>query len=220
MINRIFTFCEATYYWELSDCPVKGAEYSVFVDGELILKTDKTHFTLENLEPDAVYNLEVFAKKGNEKTLLVSEKFRTKKMPDFVNVRDFGATGDGKTLDTDALKRAIAACGDGQTLYFPDGTYLTGSIKFHSNMDVYLCEGATIQGTANPEDYLPRIKTRFEGLTVEGYSPLIAIGDLDFEGGANTENIMIYGKGSILGGGRELCDAVIEREAVRLADYK
>ncbi len=219
MINSIFTFSNATYYWELSDCCIKGAEYSVFLDGEKILTTDKTDFTIEDLEPDTSYNVEVFAKKDNEKLILISEKFRTKKMPDFVNVRDFGATGDGKTLDTEALRRAINACGEGQTLYFPAGTYMTGSLKLHSNMDVYLCEGATIQGTANPDDYLPKIKTRFEGLTVGGYSPLIAIGDLDFEGGANTENVMLYGKGAILGGGRELCDAVIDIETVRMADY-
>ena len=219
MIKSVFTFSEATYYWDLCDCRIKGAEYSVFLDGEKVLTTDKTDFTIENLEADKTYNLEVYAQNNSEKLILVAEKFRTKRMPDFVNVRDFGAVGDGKTVETKALQSAIDAVCEGQTLYFPAGTYLTGAIKLHSNMDVYLDDGATIQGTANPEDYLPRIKSRFEGLTVDSYSPLIGLGDIDFEGGINAENVMLYGKGTILGGGRELCDAVIESEAVRLADY-
>lgn len=219
MIKNITTFSNVTYYWDLCDCRIKNAEYSVFLDGEKVLTTDKTDFTIENLEPDTSYNIEVFAKKGSDKMILIAGKLRTKKMPDFVNVRDYGVLGDGKTVETAAIQKAIDACGEGQTLYFPAGTYMTGAIRLHSNMDVYLCEGATIQGTANPDDYLPRIKTRFEGLTVDSYSPLIAIGDLDFEGGPNAENVMLYGKGSILGGGRALCDAVIDSEAVRLADY-
>ncbi len=219
MIKSIFTFSDATYYWDLSDCRIKGAEYSVWLDGEKVLSTDKTDFTIKNLEADKSYNIEVFAKKGDEKLIFIAEKFRTKKMPDFVNVRELGAVGDGKTVETAALQKAIDACGEGQTLYFPAGTYMTGSLKLHSNMDIYLDEGATIQGTADPDDYLPKIITRFEGLAVETYSPLLHIGDLDFEGGTNTENIMIYGKGAILGGSRALCDAVIDSETIRLADY-
>ena len=41
-----------------------------------------------------------------------------------VNVRDFGAKGDGRTDDTQALRRAIAETGGNRTLYLPDGVYL------------------------------------------------------------------------------------------------
>ncbi len=219
MIKQITTFKNATYYWDLCDCRIKDAEFSVFLNGEKILATEKTHFTLENLEADTSYNIEVFARKDSEKLLFIAEKFRTKPTPEFVNVRDYGAKGDGETLDTEAIKRAIDACTAGKTLYFPEGTYMTGSLKLHSNMDVYLEKGATLQGSANPEDYLPKIKTRFEGLTVESYSPLIGLGEMDEQGGINAENVMLYGEGAILGGGRALCDAVIDSETERLADY-
>ena len=64
----------------------------------------------------------------------------------FYNVRSFGATGDGKTLDTDAVNKAIesASTNGGGTVYFPAGTYLSFSIRLKSNLTIYLDNGATI----------------------------------------------------------------------------
>lgn len=64
----------------------------------------------------------------------------------FRNVRVFGAKGDGKTLDTAAINRAIetAAAAGGGTVYFPAGTYLSFSIRLKSNITIYLDNGATI----------------------------------------------------------------------------
>ena len=64
----------------------------------------------------------------------------------FYNVRSFGATGNGKTLDTDAVNKAIesASTNGGGTVYFPAGTYLSFSIRLKSNLTIYLDNGATI----------------------------------------------------------------------------
>ena len=62
------------------------------------------------------------------------------------NVRDYGAKGDGKTLDHIAINKAIAACvvdGGGQVL-LPAGTYLCGSIRLKNNVDLHLMAGAKI----------------------------------------------------------------------------
>lgn len=62
------------------------------------------------------------------------------------NVRDFGATGDGQTLDSPAINAAIEAAvrdGGGQVL-LPAGTYLCGSIHLKSNIDLHLSAGCTI----------------------------------------------------------------------------
>lgn len=62
------------------------------------------------------------------------------------NVRDYGAFGDGKTLDHQAINRAIEACtaaGGGQVL-LPSGKYLCGSIRLKSNVDLHLSAGASI----------------------------------------------------------------------------
>ena len=62
------------------------------------------------------------------------------------NVRDYGAKGDGQTLDHEAINRAIDACtqqGGGQ-VELPTGTYLCGSIRLKSNVDLHLTPGARI----------------------------------------------------------------------------
>lgn len=62
------------------------------------------------------------------------------------NVRDYGATGDGRTLDSPAINRAIqeaAAKGGGQVVV-PAGTYLCGSIRLDNHIDLHLSAGATI----------------------------------------------------------------------------
>ena len=62
------------------------------------------------------------------------------------NVMNYGAKGDGKSLDHTAINRAIEAAveaGGGQ-VFLPAGTYLCGSIRMKSNIDLHLTAGATI----------------------------------------------------------------------------
>ena len=62
------------------------------------------------------------------------------------NVRDYGAKGDGKTLDSPAINAAIEAAvqGGGGQVLLPAGTYLSGSIRLKSNIDLHLSAGCTI----------------------------------------------------------------------------
>ena len=66
------------------------------------------------------------------------------------NVRDYGAVGDGKTVDTKAIQEAIDA---GGTVYFPGGTYLTGTLELKSNGGLLLDENAVILASTDPKDY-------------------------------------------------------------------
>jgi polygalacturonase len=68
------------------------------------------------------------------------------------NVRSFGAKGDGVTLDTAAINRAIerAAANGGGTVYFPPGKFLTYSIRLKSNISLYIEQGATILAADSP----------------------------------------------------------------------
>lgn len=62
------------------------------------------------------------------------------------NVRDFGAKGDGKTIDSPAINKAIeyADKRGGGTIYFPPGTYLSYSIRLKSNITLDIEQNATI----------------------------------------------------------------------------
>ena len=62
------------------------------------------------------------------------------------NVRAYGAKGDGKTVDTPAINRAIeaVAAAGGGALVFPAGTYVCFTIRLRSNVDLHLSHGCTI----------------------------------------------------------------------------
>jgi polygalacturonase len=62
------------------------------------------------------------------------------------DVRAFGATGDGQTLDTGAINQAIAAAAaaGGGTVEFPAGTYLSFSIRLQSHVGLHLGQGCVI----------------------------------------------------------------------------
>ncbi|AVR45619.1 exo-poly-alpha-D-galacturonosidase [Christiangramia fulva] len=67
--------------------------------------------------------------------------------PSYYNIRDFGATGNGKVLDTNAINNAIEAAAEagGGTIFFPAGTYLSYSIRLQSNIHLYLSAGAILK---------------------------------------------------------------------------
>ncbi len=67
--------------------------------------------------------------------------------PAFYNVKDFGAKGDGKHIDSPAINAAIIKASEdgGGTVYFPAGTYASYSIRLASNICLHLDHGATIK---------------------------------------------------------------------------
>lgn len=109
------------------------------------------------------------------------------------NVREFGAVGDGKTLETAALNRAVTACAEagGGIVYLPPGNYLTGTVELKSHVTLEIDAGAAILGSENPDDY-PATKSVW-GDDSQMMAPLIYAVD--------AENITITGRGTIDGQG-------------------
>jgi polygalacturonase len=113
----------------------------------------------------------------------------------FFNIKDFGATGDGTTLDTRAIQNAIDAAshiGGGGTVFVPAGKYVTGSIFLRDNITLFIDAGATLLGSQNSADY-PIVTMRWEGVTQPTHAPLIA--------GDGLRNIAVTGRGTIDGRG-------------------
>ncbi len=80
---------------------------------------------------------------------------RAAEPPARFNVCDFGARGDGQTLDTPALQAAVDACaaaGGGQ-VWLPPGRYLSGTIHLRSRLTLWLDAGARLIGTTNLTEY-------------------------------------------------------------------
>lgn len=86
------------------------------------------------------------------------------------DVRRFGATGDGKTVDSPAINKAIeaVAAAGGGTLRFPAGTYLCFSIHLKSHVDLWLERGCTILAAESPK---PGESTGYNGGTYDAAEP-------------------------------------------------
>ena len=71
-----------------------------------------------------------------------------------INILDYGAINDGKTLNTETIQRAIDHCSiNGGKIVFPAGTYLTGTLYLKSNVTLSLGKGATLLGSTDLSDY-------------------------------------------------------------------
>jgi len=114
-----------------------------------------------------------------------------------VDIRDFGAVGDGKTPCTAAIQKAIDHCAarGGGTVRLPAGVWLTGTVYLESNLTLVLDKGCTLLGSRKHEDYArPRASTgpgakqaRFR------YAAVLA--------GTDLRNVTIRGEGTIDGQG-------------------
>jgi polygalacturonase len=104
------------------------------------------------------------------------------------NVRQFGAKGDGRTLDTIAIQKALDECGTSGAgiVRFPAGTYLSKPVFLHSRTTLQLEDGAVLQATDERADFLNPTKT----------NSFIA-----FLNGTNLHNVAIIGPGAIDGAG-------------------
>ena len=71
------------------------------------------------------------------------------------NVRRYGASGNGVTLDTTCIAKAIDDCAKsgGGTVHFPAGTYLTGTVHLKDNVTPWIDSGATLLGSKDLADY-------------------------------------------------------------------
>ena len=114
-----------------------------------------------------------------------------------VNLKDFNPTGDGKTLDTAPIQKAIDACASegGGTVTVPSGNYVVGTILLKSNVTLHLEENATILGTTDLSQY-QNVDPFKEGLGAEVGNAMVAAID--------AKNIAITGKGTIHGRGKEV----------------
>src|SRR6185312_8309792 len=109
------------------------------------------------------------------------------------DVRAYGATGDGKTVDTPAINRAIeaAAGAGGGTVLFPAGTYLCFSIRLKSHVDLFLSQGSTILAADSP---LPGQTTGYNGGTYDAAEPKTSYDAYQDYGHNHWHNSLIWGE--------------------------
>ena len=140
---------EITVYWNRVASLIENDCYNIYLNGDPIAQTRKTHFEFFDLTPETEYTVKVELKTNDKVIPVGNESYITKKTPVKIDVTKapYFAAGDGTTLNTDALQKALDDCKAGQAVYFPEGVYLTGALNVRSNTEIIVDKNATIQGS-------------------------------------------------------------------------
>ncbi len=182
---------DADYYTETFD---------IWLNGGLYASSDRAVFSVYGLQPDTIYELKVTRGAESSAVFLIHTEAETLVM----NVRSFGASGDGGTDDTAFLQAAILACPAGGRIYIPAGTYRFTHLFLKSNLTLELEEGALLQAIPD-RDRLPVLPGRaesakdaceyiagtWEGKPADSYVSILT--------GMFIENVVICGRGTIDG---------------------
>ncbi|MBR6954912.1 MAG: glycoside hydrolase family 28 protein [Clostridia bacterium] len=200
MIDLICVGASAACFELRNSEPFMAPEpFEIWLDGVFQRQAQENVFSLFGLKPRTEHSLKVCMGGTSEEMV-----FSTNAECCAVDVRAFGAAGDGKTVDTAAIQRAILLLPEGGRLVFPAGTYLTGPIFLKSHMTLELQADACLLGLTDKADYpvLPGCVTdvessrqvvtgTFEGQTKPMYASLITA--------EYCEDIAIVGPGCIDG---------------------
>lgn len=175
-------------------------EYEIYVNDRPVIKTNKIVQTVDGLKPDTEYR--IFVKQGElcSETALLKTDYESYTL----NVRDFGALGDGQRDDTGSIQAAIYSCPRDGRVLIPKGVYKITSLFMKSDMRFELAEGAVLSAITEREKFpvLPGLIESYdesgeynlgtwEGNPLDMFAAIITC--------INVSNVMIYGKGTIDG---------------------
>ena len=177
----------------------------VSLNGKILGDFIKNVFTLKDLSPDTEYEIEIAASCDNsDREVEAVKTVTTKKESVLLEVKDFGAAGDGVTNDTAYLQAAISACPINGTVHIGKGIYLTGPLFLKSDINIWIDRGAVIKGHTDRSLYpiLPGMTLgtdeneeynlgSWEGNPLSSFASLIT--------GIGVENVRIFGSGIIDG---------------------
>jgi hypothetical protein len=115
------------------------------------------------------------------------------------NIFDFGAKGDGKALDTQAVQAAIDAChkDQGGTVLVPAGVFVIGTVEIKSNVTLHIAAGGKLLGSADGKQYHAADAIPLRGDTT------LNDGNVGLIFAVEAENVTIEGPGTIDGQGKE-----------------
>ena len=215
-----------TLIWERPSSTKDVIAYNVYMDGKLVQRTDEDFssqakceikdfyvkspkaqavtnhiYRVHGLQPGTkhVFTVRALDKKGDESadsnTLSVST---LKAGSSIVNITKYGAIGDGKTVNTAAIQKAIRECPAGGTVVIPAGVYKSGALWLKSDMTLEIQKGATLLASEVADAYPYHYKL-YPYLSDERYYGFINA--KPGQDGKQLQNIRIVGEGIIDGNG-------------------
>ncbi len=180
-------------------CFTSEGEYEFYLNGEKTAVSNRTVMSFYKLTPDTVYTLKVV--KGKDFGTVI---FKTKSETVSLDVKDFGAAGDGVKDDTKAIQCAIMSCPEGGRVVVPEGTYKVYPLFLKSDMVFEIAEGAVLSAFTDRESFpvLPGNKPAsnergecffgtWEGEPVNSFPGILT--------GMNIKNTVITGEGTVDG---------------------
>lgn len=176
--------------------------YDLMINEKVVCRSVQNNvISYYDLQPDTEYQVTIVTCDGREKS---TQEIRTLKESVCLNVRKFGAKGNGLQLDSFSIQAAILACPKDGRVLIPAGSYLCAPIFLKSDLTLELEEGARLIGHSDREVYpiLPGYTYTsdendeyylgtWEGNPLDSHASLIT--------GIHVENVFIIGKGTIDG---------------------
>ncbi len=175
--------------------------YQVFLNGTFVKDMDLVVTSVFGLKPQTAYELEIKTPEGEKVSSL---SFETDYEFVTLNVKDFGAKGDGVSDDTKFIQAAILSCPKNSRVLVPAGTYRITSLFLKSDLQLELAKGAELMARTEREEF-PMFPSLIESYdetdeynlgTWEG-NPLPMFAGIIT--GVNVDNVVIYGEGTING---------------------
>lgn len=173
--------------------------YEIYINDVFYGTTDRVITSVYGLKPDTLYRIRVVKGDEAECTEVTTDwEFVT------LNVRDFGAKGDGVQDDTRFIQAAVMACPKDGRVLVPKGTYRIGSLFLKDDLRLELAEGAVLSAMTDRKEF-----PVFPGL-IQGYDEESEYNLGTWEGnplpmfsaiitGVNVRNVVLYGQGMIEG---------------------
>jgi polygalacturonase len=175
--------------------------YDIYVNGRKQLTSTTVITSIHDLKPETDVEIVVKNRAGEE---LSSIGFTTDREFVTLNVRDFGAAGDGQQDDTEYIQAAIMACPDESRVLIPKGEYRIRSLFLKSRLRLELAEGAVLKADTERSHYpvFPAVIESYDETdeyilgTWEG-NPLPMFAGIIT--GIDVDGVLLYGKGIIDG---------------------
>lgn len=175
-------------------------QYAIYVNGSKYMDSDKVITSIYGLEPDTEYKVSALYDDKMIEAVTVKTNYEYVTL----NVRDFGAYGDGEHDDTNAIQCAIMSCPKDSRVLVPEGVYKISSIFLKDDLILELAKNAVLSAFTDREKFpiLPG--------TIESYDETEEYNLGSWEGnpldifsgiicGINCNNVVITGEGTIDG---------------------
>ena len=174
-------------------------KYQIFVNHDFVKETETVITSLYDLKPETSYEVVIKGSSEEEKLSFTTDyEFVT------LNVKEFGAKGDGIQDDTKFIQAAILSCPEESRVLIPKGTYLITSLFLKSNIRIEIAKDAVLLASTQRHAY-PQFPALIESYdekeeynlgTWEG-NPLPMFAGIIT--GVHVQNVLIYGEGLING---------------------